>query len=65
MTVKQSAFMHWAKTRPKVKFDLALSVLQRVAELVDSDQNLVDVVAGGVLGCAEIAHGQTPSRRPR
>lgn len=25
MTDKQSAFMHWAKTRPKVKFDLALS----------------------------------------
>ena len=25
MTDKQSDFMHWAKTRPKVKFDLALS----------------------------------------
>jgi aspartate/methionine/tyrosine aminotransferase len=25
MTAKQSAFMHWAKTRPKVKYDLALS----------------------------------------
>jgi aspartate/methionine/tyrosine aminotransferase len=25
MTAKQSDFMHWAKTRPKVKFDLALS----------------------------------------
>ncbi len=25
MTDKQSAFMHWAKTRPKVKFNLALS----------------------------------------
>ncbi len=25
MTNKQSAFMHWAKTRPKVKYDLALS----------------------------------------
>src|ERR1043165_2571150 len=25
MTTRQSAFMHWAKTRPKVKYDLALS----------------------------------------
>jgi aspartate/methionine/tyrosine aminotransferase len=25
MIAKQSAFMHWAKTRPKVKYDLALS----------------------------------------
>src|SRR5438128_1815938 len=25
MNHKQSAFMHWAKTRPKVKYDLALS----------------------------------------
>src|SRR5207248_1451357 len=25
MKTKESAFMHWAKTRPKVKYDLALS----------------------------------------
>jgi aspartate/methionine/tyrosine aminotransferase len=46
MTDKQSAFMHWAKTRPKVKFDLALSGILNLP-FTDLDVTLSDLELHG------------------
>jgi aspartate/methionine/tyrosine aminotransferase len=46
MTAKQSEFMHWAKTRPKVKFDLALSGVLNLP-FADLDAKLSDLELHG------------------
>ncbi|HXX42416.1 MAG TPA: pyridoxal phosphate-dependent aminotransferase [Chthoniobacterales bacterium] len=46
MNAKQSSFMHWAKTRPKVKYDLALSGILNLP-LAELDLKLRDLELHG------------------
>ena len=46
MKTKQSAFMHWAKTRPKVKYDLALSGILNLP-IAELDVDLKDLELHG------------------
>lgn len=46
MSAKQSSFMHWAKTRPKVKYDLALSGIFNLP-LAELDPKPADVELQG------------------
>src|SRR3981081_4368853 len=63
----QSIYMHWAKTRPKVKYDLALSGILNLpfaelgAQIDDLDLNGDNAYGYGPLIAALAAHCQVPA----
>src|SRR5256885_532970 len=66
MKKRESAFMQWAKTRPKVKYDLALSGILNLpfaeldAKLSDIDLNGDNLYGFGPLVDALAAHADVP-----